>query len=110
MPAATSLPVSGVLLSLSAEKDGFVSSAMPMAVIDQDDQLKIAVTVSEALVPKLSIGDSVDVTVSSVGASFTGTIRAVDKTANAQTNCAVVAGGRRPSPRWMVCSLVCLPT
>ena len=78
-------PISGVLLSLSAEKDGFVSSAMPVAVIDGVDQLKIAVTVSEALVPKLSIGDSVDVTVSSVGASFTGTIRAVDKTANAQT-------------------------
>lgn len=78
-------PISGVLLSLSAEKDGFVSSAMPVAVIDGVDQLKIAVTVSEALVPKLSIGDSVDVTVSSVGASFTGTIRAVDRTANAQT-------------------------
>ena len=51
-------PISGVLLSLSAEKDGFVSSAMPVAVIDGVDQLKIA---------------------------FTGTIRAVDKTANAQT-------------------------
>ena len=30
-------PISGVLLSLSAEKDGFVSSAMPVAVIDGVD-------------------------------------------------------------------------
>lgn len=56
-------PISGVLLSLSAVQDAFVSSATPVAVIDGVDQLKITVTVSEALVPKLKIGDAVDVTV-----------------------------------------------
>ena len=56
-----------------------------MAVIDGGDQLKITVTVSEALVPKLKIGDAVDVTVSSVGAAFTGAIRSVDKAASLQT-------------------------
>ena len=78
-------PISGVLLSLSAVQDAFVSSATPVAVIDGVDQLKITVTVSEALVPKLKIGDAVDVTVSSVGAAFTGAIRSVDKAASLQT-------------------------
>ena len=78
-------PISGVLLSLSAVQDAFVSSAAPVAVIDGVDQLKITVTVSEALVPKLKIGDAVDVTVSSVGAAFTGAIRSVDKAASLQT-------------------------
>ena len=78
-------PISGVLLSLSAVQDAFVSSAAPVAVIDGVDQLKITVTVSEALVPKLKIGDAVDVTVSSVGAAFTGAIRSVEQAANAQT-------------------------
>lgn len=78
-------PISGVLLSLSAVQDAFVSSAAPVAVIDGVDQLKITVTVSEALVPKLKIGDAVDVTVSSVGTAFTGAIRSVDKAASLQT-------------------------
>ena len=78
-------PVDGVLASLTASEGGMVSPSYAVAVIDGAEQMKVTVMVSEALVPKLSIGDSVDVTVSSVGASFTGTIRAVDKTANAQT-------------------------
>ena len=84
-------PISGVLLSLSAVQDAFVSSAAPVAVIDGVDQLKITVTVSEALVPKLKIGDEVDVTVSSIGAAFTGAIRSVDKTASLQTKLYTVA-------------------
>ena len=78
-------PISGTLVSLSAVENGMVSPSMPVAVIDGVDQLKITVTVSEALVPKLKIGDAVDVTVSSVGAAFTGAIRSVDKAASLQT-------------------------
>ena len=78
-------PVDGTLVSLTAVENGFVSSSMPVAVIDGVDQMKITVSVSESLVPKLAIGDEVDVTVSSAGAAFTGTIRSVEKTANMQT-------------------------
>lgn len=78
-------PVSGTLVSLSAVEDGFVSPSMPVAVIDGVNQMKVSVSVSEALVPKLAIGDEVDVSVSAVNAAFTGTIRAVEKTANMQT-------------------------
>ncbi|MBQ8851440.1 MAG: efflux RND transporter periplasmic adaptor subunit, partial [Oscillibacter sp.] len=78
-------PVSGTLVSLSAVENGFVSASMPVAVIDGVDQMKISVSVSEALVPKLVIGDQVEVYVSSVDQAFTGTIRSVEKTANMQT-------------------------
>lgn len=57
----------------------------PWAVIDGVDQMKISVSVSEALVPKLTIGDSVDITVSAASQTFTGTIRSVEQAANAQT-------------------------
>lgn len=78
-------PVSGTLVSLSAVENSFVSPSMPVAVIDGVDQMKVTVSVSEALVPKLSIGDEVDVSVSAVGQIFTGSIRSVEQAANAQT-------------------------
>ena len=78
-------PVSGTLVSLSAVENSFVSASMPVAVIDGPEQMKITVSVSEALVPKLAIGDEADVSVTAVDATFTGTIRSVEKTANMQT-------------------------
>lgn len=78
-------PISGTLVSLNAEENAFVSPSMPVAVIDGVDQMKISVSVSEALVPKLTIGDSVDVTVSAASQTFTGAIRSVEQAANAQT-------------------------
>lgn len=78
-------PVSGTLVSLSAVENSYVSPSMPVAVIDGPEQMKVTVSVSEALVPKLAMGDEADVYVSAVDAAFTGTIRAVEKTANMQT-------------------------
>ena len=78
-------PISGTLVSLNAEENAFVSPSMPVAVIDGVDQMKISVSVSEALVPKLTIGDSVDVAVSAADQTFSGSIRSVEQAANAQT-------------------------
>ncbi len=78
-------PASGTLVSLSAVENSFVSPSMPVAVIDGVDQMKVTVSVSEALVPKLSIGDQVDVYVSAVEQTFTGTIRSVEQAASLQT-------------------------
>ena len=78
-------PASGTLVSLSAVENGYVSNTMPVAVIDSAEQMKVTVSVSESLVPKLTIGDEVEVTVSAVDKTFAGTIRAVEKTANMQT-------------------------
>ena len=78
-------PISGTLVSLSASEGSFVTNTMPVAIIDGAEQMKITVSVSESLVPKLAIGDKADVTVSAAGKSFTAEIRSVEQAANMQT-------------------------
>lgn len=78
-------PVDGVVASLSASEGSLVSPSYAVAVIDGAEQMKVTVSVSEALVPKLTIGDSVTVGVRAADITFDGTIRSVEKTANAQT-------------------------
>ena len=78
-------PISGTLVTMNAVEDSFVSASMPLAVIDGADQMKVTVSVSETLVPKLSAGDTADVYVSSIGKTFTGTIRSVERAASVQT-------------------------
>ena len=78
-------PASGTIIQLSAVEGGFVSSAAPVAVIDGVDQMKVTVSVSEALVPKLVVGTEAEVTISAVGQTFTAPIRAVERSANPQT-------------------------
>lgn len=78
-------PVAGTLVSLNAAENAFVSPSLPVAVIDGPEQMKVTVSVSEALVPKLVIGDEAEVSVSAVDAVFTAQIRSVEQTANAQT-------------------------
>lgn len=78
-------PIDGTLISLSAAEGGFISASAPVAVIDGVDRMEVAVSVSEALVPKLSRGDEVDVSFSSLGVQTVGTIKSVDLAANMQT-------------------------
>ena len=78
-------PVDGILVSMNAVENNYVSTAMPVAVIDSTDAMKITVSVSEALVPKLNAGDVADVYVSAADNSFAATIRSVDRAANMQT-------------------------
>ena len=86
-------PVSGTILTLNAVKGGFVSTAAPVAVIDGVDQLKLAVQVSEALMPKLAAGDTASVTVSAAGQAFEAPIRSIDRSANPQTKLYAVTLG-----------------
>ena len=78
-------PVDGTLVSLSAAEGGYVSPSMPVAVIDGAEQMKVTVSVSETLVPKLVMGDEADVTVAAAEQTFVGVISSVEKTANMQT-------------------------
>ena len=78
-------PISGTLVTMNAVENSFVSTSMPVAVIDGADQMKVVVSVSETLVPKLAAGDTADVYVSSIDQSFTATIRSVERAANVQT-------------------------
>ena len=78
-------PITGNLVNMNAVENSFISNTMPVAVIDGADQMKVRVSVSETLIPKLSIGDEADVTVSSIGQSFKATIRSVEQAASQQT-------------------------
>lgn len=78
-------PVSGTVISLSAAEGGFISASAPVAVIDGVDRMEVAVSVSEALVPKLSRGDEADVSISSLGVQTVGVIKSIDLAANLQT-------------------------
>lgn len=64
-------PMSGTLVTMNAVENSFISTTMPVAVIDGADQMKVTVSVAETLVPKLTIGDSADVSVSAAGQTFT---------------------------------------
>lgn len=78
-------PISGTILSLNAAEGSYVGPSAPVAVIDGADQLEVAVSVSEALVPKLAEGDEVDVTVSALDAQLVGSIKKIEDSANMQT-------------------------
>ena len=78
-------PASGTLASITATEGGYVSASYPVAVISGAEQSKVTVYVSEALVPKLAIGDAAHVSVAAAGAEFSGVIRSVEQTANMQT-------------------------
>lgn len=86
-------PVSGTVVTLNAAEGGFVSASMPVAVIDGVDTMKVEVSVSEALIPKLNQGDEVDVSISSLGVETVGTVRSIQKSANAQTKLYTVTVG-----------------
>lgn len=78
-------PATGTLASLSAVEGSYISPSAPVAVIDGARQMKISVSVSEALVPKLNIGDEAEVYVGAAEQTFPATIRTVERTANLQT-------------------------
>lgn len=78
-------PISGTLVTMNAAENAFISTSLPVAVIDGADQMKVTVSVSEALVPKLSIGDTAAVSVSAANQTFDAAIRSVERAANAQT-------------------------
>lgn len=78
-------PIDGVLASLTAVKDSFVTNTMPVAVIDGDGGMKVTTAVSETVVPKLNIGDTAPVRISATGEEYTAVIRSVERASNMQT-------------------------
>ena len=78
-------PISGTLSAVNVYEGGYASTSLPVAVITGGEQMKISASVSEALVLLLAQGDTADVFVASAGLRFPAEIRAVDRTANYQT-------------------------
>ena len=78
-------PQSGTLVTMNATEGSYISNSMPLIVIDGAEQMKVTASVSEALVPKISAGDSADVTVDAANQKFTAVVRSVERAANMQT-------------------------
>lgn len=78
-------PISGTVVTLNAAEGSYVSASMPVAVIDGVDTMKVEVSVSESLIPKLTQGDEVDISISALNVETVGTIKSIQKSANAQT-------------------------
>lgn len=78
-------PISGRVSSVGAAVGSTVSSSTPIAVIDATGQMNVTVSVSEALVPKLSLGDTASVRVSSLDLTFDAAITAIDRASSLQT-------------------------
>ena len=86
-------PVSGTVVTLNAAEGGYVSASMPVAVIDGAEVLEISVSVSEALVPRLTQGDEVGVTIGALDVETTGVIRSIERSPSAQTRLYAVTVG-----------------
>ena len=78
-------PQSGTLVTMNATEGSYISNSMPLIVIDGAEQMKVTASVSETLVPKISAGDSADVTVGAANQKFTAVVRSVERAANMQT-------------------------
>jgi len=77
--------IDGKVLSVSAKNGNYLSSGVPAAVIQGGGHNEVSLSVSESLLPKLSAGAAVQVSVPSVNAEFTGSILSIDQNANIQT-------------------------
>jgi len=78
-------PASGTLTTMNGVEGSYISNSMPLATVVSTAQMRVTASVSEALVPKLVIGGTADVYVSSLDKTFPATIRSVDRAANLQT-------------------------
>lgn len=90
-------PISGTLVTFNAVANSYVSNAMPVAVINGEEEMKVTASVSEALVPKLSIGDGADVYISALGRTIPASVRSIERAANQQTRLYTVTLSLRES-------------
>ena len=77
--------IDGKVLSVSAKSGNYLSASIPAAVIQGGGHNEVSLSVSESLLPKLSTGSTVQVSVPSVNAEFEGTILSIDQNASIQT-------------------------
>lgn len=77
--------LSGTVTAVNVEVGGYAAMSMSAATISEDGFRQVKVSVSEALLPKLALGDRVRVGVGSTGHDFDAQISQIAPSANAQT-------------------------
>jgi len=71
-------PIGGYVTSVNVQTGGMASQSVPAITIADIDKLEIDTSISETMINKISVGDKVDVIVSSVSSEpFTGTVTAL---------------------------------
>ena len=78
-------PASGVLVSMGAVKDAYVSPSAPVAVINSTGKMQVKVSVSETLIPKIRMGDLAEVYVAALDRRFEAPVKSVDQAASPMT-------------------------
>lgn len=79
-------PVSGYITSSTVTEKNYASSAQPAMVIQKMDTIVVSASVTESLVSKIAIGDTVTVTIDALDdEQFTGTIDTLSTSADQRT-------------------------
>ncbi len=82
-----SAPVSGTIVTLNADVGSYCSPSYPVATIADSSMLKVDVAVSEALLPKLAVGQNCTVTIGAISdKTWNGTIKSISPSPNPITN------------------------
>ncbi len=78
-------PVSGFVTASYVTEENFASNAQPSMVIQNIDSITVSASVTESLVGRIAIGDTVSVTIDAAGGTFTGTIETLSAAADQRT-------------------------
>ncbi len=78
-------PIAGTVTALNAEVGSYAAPSYALATVSEDGNRKIIAQVSEALLPKLALGDTAHVSIGAADTDFDATISTVSPTANLQT-------------------------
>ena len=79
-------PVSGTVLACNIAQNSFTSPGVPVVTIEENSSVELTVNVSETLLPKLKVGNTVGVEISSLGREFEAKIKEINKSANPATH------------------------
>ena len=80
-------PITGIVTAVNATVGAYCSPSYPIATIADSSSLQVKVAVSEALMPKLAVGQHCTVAIGAVtDQTYTGTIRTIAPTPNPVTN------------------------
>lgn len=79
-------PISGVISAVNLVEDAYASNAQAAVVVEDIDQIKISISVTESIVNKIKRGDTVEATFSAMDdLAYKGTILTISPAANIRT-------------------------
>ncbi len=74
-------PVEGTVTAKNVVENAYASSSAPAFAVDEDNNMQVSVSVAESLLPKLSLGETVDVSIGALDMTVEGTVASIDPAA-----------------------------